>query len=64
MTPPTVPVQPVDLVSLEAVRSLLATCSTKAFVDLRDAAIIRLLVDTGMRRLGVEPAQVANDSGR
>jgi integrase/recombinase XerD len=38
--------------TIEAVRELLKTCEKRkpSFVDVRDAAIIRMLVDTGMRR--------------
>ena len=33
----------------DALRKLLATASTKSFLDVRDMAIMRLFVDTGMR---------------
>jgi site-specific recombinase XerD len=49
MTPPTVPVQPVAVVSQADVRKLLADCGSMGFDDLRDTAIIRLLYDTGCR---------------
>jgi site-specific recombinase XerD len=50
MRQPQVPDQPVDVLTDDEVRALLATCKTRSFDDLRDAAIMRLLVDTGLRR--------------
>lgn len=50
MRPPHVPEAPVPVVSDEQLRKLLATCDGKSFVDRRDTAIIRLFVDTGIRR--------------
>lgn len=50
MRPPIVPEQPVAILSLEELRALLRTCEGLRFEDRRDAAIIRLLVDTGIRR--------------
>ena len=44
------PDQPVDVLSEDDLRALLGTCSGRSFEDVRDAAIIRLFVDTGMRR--------------
>ena len=49
MTPPAVPEQPVPVLDLDALRALLATCKGNTFENRRDEAIIRLLVDTGMR---------------
>jgi site-specific recombinase XerD len=49
MRPPIIPEQPVPVVSDDQVRSLLTACSGKDFRDRRDAAIIRLFLDTGMR---------------
>lgn len=49
MRPPTVPEQPVPVLGMEALKSLLDACPAKTFEGCRDAAIIRLLVDTGMR---------------
>lgn len=49
--PPTVPLEPVPIVPNEAVTAMLKTCDDSArFVDLRDAAIIRLLYAAGLRR--------------
>lgn len=56
MKPPQVPDQPVDVISDEALSAVLATCersrrgtSTQLFTDRRDAAILRLFIDTGGR---------------
>jgi site-specific recombinase XerD len=49
MRPPIVPEQPAPVLADEQVRALLATCSSRIFVDLRDNAIIRLFIDTGCR---------------
>jgi site-specific recombinase XerD len=50
MRQPQVPTQPVAVLTDDEVRALLQTCGTRSFEDFRDAAIIRLLVDTGLRR--------------
>jgi site-specific recombinase XerD len=50
MTRPRVPDHPVDVLREEDLRALLGTCSSRSFEDVRDNAIIRLFVDTGMRR--------------
>jgi len=50
MSPPQVPERPVHVLSEDELRALLATCKGRAFEPLRDETIIRLLVDTGMRR--------------
>lgn len=50
MTPPQVPEQPVAVLPDDAIRALLDTAKGRAFYDVRDAAIIRLLYDSGMRR--------------
>jgi len=47
--PPIVPVQPVDVLTTEDIRTLLKACEGRGFVDRRDAALITLLYDTGMR---------------
>jgi len=41
---------PPDVVHLDDIRALLATCKGKDFADRRDSAIIRVLYDTGCRR--------------
>jgi integrase/recombinase XerC len=50
MRPPHVPEALVPVVSDEKLKALLATCEGKTFVERRDTAIIRLFVDTGIRR--------------
>lgn len=47
---PSAEVNPPDVVHLDDIRALLATCSGKDFEDRRDNAIIRILFDTGCRR--------------
>ncbi len=49
MKPPTVPDAPVSVVSDDELRSLLRACQGSGFEERRDTAIVRLLVDTGMR---------------
>jgi site-specific recombinase XerD len=49
MKPPAVPVQPVPIVTDEQLAALLATCKGNTFENRRDSAIIRLLIDTGIR---------------
>lgn len=49
MSPPTVPEEPVPVLSDEALRALLNACAGKGFTERRDTAVIRLFVDTGMR---------------
>lgn len=50
MTPPQVPDQPVDVLTEDQVRALLDDCKGRAFVAVRDTAIIRVLIETGIRR--------------
>jgi site-specific recombinase XerD len=49
MKPPTVPEQTTAVLSTDAAKALLKSCSSRQFVDVRDTAIIRLFLDTGMR---------------
>lgn len=49
MRPPAVPEKPVDVLPLDTVRALLKQCDGVDFISRRDAAIIRLLIDTGGR---------------
>ena len=63
MTAPAVPIVPVAVLSDDELSALLKACSGRDFMALRDTAIIRLLLDTGMRRgellgLGVDDVDV------
>jgi len=49
MRPPTVPDQPVPIVDDSDLKKLLKACEGTQFEDRRDAAILRLLMDTGVR---------------
>ena len=50
MRPPRVPEEPVPVLGDEAVKALLRACEGRLFIDRRDAALIRLLLDSGARR--------------
>ena len=47
---PVPPVQPVPLLNTDALRRLLKAADGTSFEDVRDTAMLRLLIDTGMRR--------------
>jgi site-specific recombinase XerD len=49
MRAPKVPDRPVDVVGDDALRALLASCEGRGFEARRDAAILRLFIDTPMR---------------
>ncbi|MGI8798566.1 MAG: tyrosine-type recombinase/integrase [Pseudonocardia sp.] len=49
MKPPTVPEQPVPVLTEEQLKALLDTCKGSGFHERRDTALIRVLVDTGIR---------------
>jgi integrase len=49
MKPPAVPEQPVDVLTDDELARLLDVCAGRGFAEVRDTAIIRLLVDSGMR---------------
>lgn len=49
MHAPHVPEQPVDVLTVEQLQALMATCKGNTFENRRDLAIIRLFLDTGMR---------------
>ena len=54
MRPPRVPEEPVDVLRVEQLRALMATCERgQEFEDRRDAAILRVFIDTGARRAEV-----------
>lgn len=50
MKPPHVPEAPPDVLTEDQLRRILKTCDGKSYEDRRDMAILRLLIDTGMRR--------------
>lgn len=50
MRPPKVPFQLMAIPPQEAIATLLKACAGVSFEDRRDAAIIRLMADTGARR--------------
>jgi site-specific recombinase XerD len=49
MRPPAVPEQPVEVLTDDELRALLASAKGNSFENRRDTAIMRLLIDTGMR---------------
>jgi site-specific recombinase XerD len=51
MTPPKVPEDPPPVLTTDSLRALLKACEGTRFEDRRDMAIVRLFLDTGMRRL-------------
>lgn len=50
MKPPAVPVEPPEVLRDDDFRALLKACSGADFADRRDSAVLRLFLDTGMRR--------------
>ncbi len=50
MRPPAVPDDPPDVLTDDQLRLLLKACAGTGFIERRDTAIIRLLIDSGMRR--------------
>jgi site-specific recombinase XerD len=50
MKPPSVPENPPTMLTDDQIKSLLRTCEGRKFEDRRDLAIMRLFLDTGMRR--------------
>lgn len=49
MKAPHVPEQPVDVLTVDQLQALMATCKGNTFENRRDLAIFRLFIDTGMR---------------
>jgi site-specific recombinase XerD len=61
MKPPQVPETPVPVLSDDQIKALLKTCTAKTFADRRDQAILRLLLDSGMRNsecVGINRADI------
>lgn len=50
MHPPMVPEQPVPVLTIDQIRQLLAACEDGTFEGKRDAAMVRVFADTGIRR--------------
>lgn len=49
LAPPTLPAEPVPVLTDDELRALLKACGGKSFDDARDTAMIRLLLDCGLR---------------
>jgi site-specific recombinase XerD len=62
MRPPKLTEKPVPVLSDDQIRLLLADCSGKDFRDRRDAAMIRLFLDTGMRLEGMSGLRYIADN--
>jgi site-specific recombinase XerD len=58
--PPSVPEHPIQVLGVAQMRDLLAACAGKDFTARRDTAILRLLIDTGMRVSELAGLQVAD----
>jgi site-specific recombinase XerD len=58
MRSPIVPEEPPAVLSDDQIRALIRTCQGKDFASRRDLAILRLLLDTGMRRAELTGLQV------
>jgi integrase len=50
MKPPAVPVQPPPVLGEEQLRAMFRACEGTGFEERRDMALLRLQMDTGMRR--------------
>ena len=61
MHPPKVAEQPVDVPKIEDLQKLLASCAGNTFEDRRDAAIIRLFLDAGLRLAELTGLRWSND---
>lgn len=60
MRPPHVPDVPIPVLTDKQTRDLLRTCGGKEFEDRRDMAIIRVFLDTGMRRSALAALKVSD----
>jgi site-specific recombinase XerD len=60
MRPPAVPVQPPPVLTDGQLRALLRACEGTNFESRRDMALLRLLIDTGMRRAECAGLRVAD----
>lgn len=57
---PEVPLGPVQVVTDDDLRTLLATCRGGSFADVRDAAMLRVLISCGLRRAELVALTVAD----
>ena len=55
MRPPAGPEQPVDLLTEDELRALIDAARGNTFKNRRDTAMLRMLIDTGMRAPGSWP---------
>ncbi len=67
LRPPSVPEVPVPILPLDTIKALLRQCDGKDLIPRRDAAIIRLLIDTGGRlsevgRLNLDDVDLEQDT--
>jgi site-specific recombinase XerD len=60
LRPPLVPEQPVPVLPVEQLRTLLRVCEGRDFISRRDTAVVRLFVDTGMRLSELAGLQVGD----
>lgn len=60
MKPPKLSEAPPPILTDAQIKALLKACGGRSFVDRRDLAVIRLLLDTGMRRSELAGLQVAD----
>lgn len=60
MSPPHQPTKPVPVLRDDDIRALLTACAGKRFEDHRDTAIIRLLLDSGLRAAELVGLQVGD----
>ena len=63
MKPPNIPEQPAPVPSVEDIRALLEACEGPGFVDRRDAAIIRLFLDSGIRLTELADLRLNSEDG-
>lgn len=60
MKPPIIPETPVPVLSDDEIKRLLKACEGKEFVDRRDLAILRLFIDSGLRRAELAHLEVSD----
>ncbi len=60
MRPPAIPEVPVPVIQEDGLKRLLGVCSGTGFDERRDTALVRLLVDSGLRRAEVTGLRVSD----